>query len=102
MLSESEEQFFRKYKLKIMGYDFEKIVERVSGLFKVEKDYITGKGRQKDRVQGRDLLCYWAAVELGMPMVDLARKFDITPAAVSYAVQRGEKMAKERGYQLET
>ena len=62
--------------------------------------YITGRGRQKDRV--RDLLFYWTMVELGMPMVDLARKFDITPAAVSYAVQRGEKMAKERGYQLET
>jgi len=41
-------------------------------------------------------------VELGIPMVDLARKFDITPAAASYAVQRGKKMAKERDYQLET
>jgi hypothetical protein len=36
-----------------------------------------------------------------MPMVDLARKFDIKPADVSYAVQRGKKMAKKRGYQLE-
>ncbi len=54
------------------------------------------------RVQARDLLCYWAVAELGIPMVDLAREFDITPAAVSYAVQRGEKTAKERGYQLET
>jgi len=35
-------------------------------------------------------------------MVDLARKFDMTPAAVGYAVQRGEKIAKEEGYQLET
>ena len=66
------------------------------------KDHITGRGRQKDRVRARDLLCYWTVVELGMPMVDLARKFDITPAAVSYAVQRGEKMARERGCQLET
>jgi hypothetical protein len=41
-------------------------------------------------------------VELGTPMVDLARKFEMTPAAVSYAVQRGEKTAKEEGYQLET
>jgi len=102
VLSESEEQFSRKYKLKSLGYDFEKVVERISILFQVEKDYITGRGRQKDRVQARDLLCYWTVVELGMSMVDLARKFDITPAAVSYAVQRGEKMAKERGYQLET
>ena len=35
-------------------------------------------------------------------MKDLAKKFNITPAAVSYAVQGGEKMAKEHGYQLET
>ncbi len=40
--------------------------------------------------------------ELGMPMVDLAKKFAITPAAVSYAVQRGEQVAKERDYQLES
>jgi putative transposase len=94
--------FFLKNNLKSLGYDFEKVVERISILFQVEKEYITGRGRQKDRVRERDLLCYWTVVELGMSMVDLARKFDITPAAISYAVQRGEKMAKERGYQLET
>ena len=49
----------------------------------------------------RDLLCYWSVFELGMTVVDLARKFDLTPAAVSYAVQRGEKLAKKRDYQLE-
>lgn len=37
-----------------------------------------------------------------MPMVDLARKLDMTPAAVSYAVQRGEKMAKKQGCRLES
>jgi len=102
VLCESEGQFSRKYKLKSLGYDFEKVVERISILFQVEKEYITGRGRQKNRVQARDLLCYWTVIELGMSMVDLARKFDMTPAAVSYAVQRGEKMAKKRGYQLET
>jgi hypothetical protein len=50
----------------------------------------------------RDLLCYWAAVELGMSMVDLARQLESNPAAVSCAVQRGEKMVKGRGYELET
>ncbi len=33
----------------------------------------------------RDLVCYWSAAELGMPMVDLARKFDLTPAAMVVA-----------------
>jgi len=34
-------------------------------------------------------------------MVELARKFDFTPAAVSCAVQRGEKMAKAMDLYLE-
>jgi len=47
-------------------------------------------------------VCYWSVAELGMPLVDLARQFDVKPAAISYAVEGGEKMAKEEGYQLET
>ena len=102
VLSESEKHFSRNYRLKGLGYDFERVIKRVSELFHVDKDYITGKGRQQDRVMARDLLCYWATVEVGMSMVDVARKLELTPAAVSYAVQRGEKIAKERDYQLET
>ncbi len=37
----------------------------------------------------------------GIPMVDLAKKLEMTLAAVSYAVQRGEKIGKKWGYQLE-
>jgi putative transposase len=67
----------------------------------VDKDYIIGRGRQKDRVRARDLVCYWAAIELGIPMGDLADKLELTLAAVSYAVKRGEKIAKEERCQLE-
>jgi hypothetical protein len=38
---------------------------------------------------------------MGVAMVDLARKFDMTPAAVSYAVKRGKQIAKDKDYQLE-
>ncbi len=85
----------------------------------MEKDDITGRGRQKERVKARALLCYWTVVELEMSMVDLAQEFDLTPVCISYAVQReekmplpelnsrsvvmeghcGEKMVKERSYQ---
>lgn len=34
-------------------------------------------------------------VERGLP--EIVKYFDITPASVNYAVQRGEKMVKERG-----
>jgi DNA-binding transcriptional LysR family regulator len=40
-------------------------------------------------------------VELGVSIIDVARRFDMTPAAVSYSVQRGEKMAGKEGYQVE-
>jgi chromosomal replication initiation ATPase DnaA len=73
----------------------------VSDLFQSDNEYITGKRRQRDRVAARALLCYLSVIELGMTMVDLARRFDMTPAAVSCAVQRGEQWAKENKYQLE-
>jgi len=101
VLSESEENFTRKYKLKSRGFNFEKVVNRVSLLFRLEKDYITGKGRQKNRVQARDLVCYWSAIELGISMADLAKRLGITLSAVSYAVKRGEEIVKEDGYLLE-
>lgn len=39
------------------------------------------------------LYCYWTVVDLGMSIVDVARRLDITPAAISYSVQLGEKTA---------
>ena len=101
VLSESEERFSRKYWLKSRGFNFEKVAERVSSLFDLEKDYIIGRGRQRDRVRPRDILCYWCAIDLGIPMVDLAKRLGMTLAAVSYAVKRGEKAAKEAGYYLD-
>ena len=101
VLSESGEKFERKHRLQSLGYDFDKTVERVSSLFDLEEDYITARGRQKERVEARDLLCYWSAIELGIPMVDLAKRLEMTLSGVSYAVQRGEKMAKGNGHQLE-
>ncbi len=100
VLSESEEKLSRKYRLKSQGYDFEKAAEKVSSIFKLHKKYITGKGRQRDRVNARDLLCYWSAIELGIPMAELAKKLDMTLAAISYAVRRGEITAKENKYTL--
>jgi hypothetical protein len=100
VLSEGGENFSRKYRLKNRGFDFEKVLERVSSLFDMEKDYITARGRQRARVRARDLLCYWCAIELRIPMADLSKRLDITLAAVSYAVKRGEKTAKEAGYHL--
>jgi hypothetical protein len=44
--------------------------------------------------------CYWSAIELGIPMAELVKKLDMTLAAISYAVKRGEITAKENNYTL--
>ena len=101
VLSESEENLTQKYELKSRGFNYEKVLERVSLLFELEEEYITGKGKQQDRVKARDLLCYWCAIKLGISMAELAKRLDLTLAAVSCAVKRGEKAIKEDNYVLE-
>lgn len=49
----------------------------------------------------RDLLCCRCGVGLGIPMAELARRLDLTLAAVSHAVRRGETKAKEGGWRLD-
>ncbi|MDQ1334284.1 MAG: hypothetical protein QG552_1234 [Thermodesulfobacteriota bacterium] len=101
VLSESEENFSWKYRLKSRGLNFEKVVQKVASLFHVEEAYLIGKGRQKDRVGPRDLLYYGCAVELEIPMADLARRLNLTLAAVSFEVKRGERAAKEGCWRLD-
>ena len=48
----------------------------------------------------RSLLCYWAVCELGHTATELAERLGLTQPAVSYAVSRGEQIAKERNYTL--
>ena len=43
-----------------------------------------------------DSLGYRTVVELGISRAALARKFDITPAAVIYTVQKGEKYESQQ------
>ena len=62
--------------------------------------WIYSKGRRKVQVEDRDLLCYWAVWELGISCMDLAKQLEMTHLGVGYAVNRGEKIAKEHKYQL--
>jgi DNA-binding transcriptional ArsR family regulator len=78
----------------------EKVEKRVMEIFGVERDEIYSKGRRKIQVAARSLLCYWAVRELGLTATELAKHLGMTQPAVSYAVSRGEQIAKERNYNL--
>ena len=100
LLLEAKEKFERGYELKGLGYDFKKISRMVSTIYDMEIEEIYSKGRRKTQVEARDLLCYWAVRELGISCTALAEQLKMSQPGVGYAVNRGEKIAKEHKYQL--
>lgn len=57
-------------------------------------------GKYRHIVKARSLLCYWAVRELGVSMASLSKRLNISPAAVTQSVARGEKLLKENYYQF--
>jgi len=100
LLSEANEQLDRRYELKGLGYDLEKIGQRVSMLYGMDEEQIYSSGRRKIQVEARHLMSYWAVRELGMSCTDVAKRLSMSQPGVGYAVRRGEKIAKKRNYRL--
>jgi putative transposase len=100
VLAEAEEKFEHFYELKSKGYDLDTVERKVCRIFNVEPEQIYSKSRQKTRAEARGVYCYWAIVELGYALADLARILGMTGQGVGYAVRRGERIAKENNYSL--
>ena len=100
VLKAAEESFERKYQLKSQGYDIDKLADRVAEIFAIKPDEIFQPGKQPVKVKARSLLCYWAVMELGFTMVELASKLNISQPAVSICVQRGDRLTSEIGCSL--
>ncbi len=100
LLSQANEKLNRRYELKGLGYDFEKVSRRVSSLYGMSEDEIHLKSRNRVQVEARDLLCYWAVSELGMSLTDVARRLGMSQPGVGYAVKRGKNIAGTHDYRL--
>jgi putative transposase len=100
LLSEANEKLNSRYELKGLGYDFDKISQRVSMLYNISEDKIYVRGRRKSQVEARDLLCFWAVSELGMSCTDVARRICMSQPGVGYAVNRGKDIAEKNNYRL--
>ena len=88
------------YELKSLGYDLDKICHRVSKIHGLDKEEVYSKGRRKNQVKARDLLCYWAVRKLGVSCTDMAKRLGMSQPGVGYAVSRGKKTAKKHKLQL--
>jgi putative transposase len=100
VLAEAEEKLEHFYELKSKGYDLDTVKRKVCRIFGVEPDEIYSKSRQNTRAEARGLYCFWAVVDLGYSLADLARLLGMTGQGVGYAVRRGERIAKANNYRL--
>ena len=80
------------------GIDLAFLEKRVMDLFDTSPGDFYLPGRQKKLVEARSLLCFWAVRELGISMTAVAPRFSLTDVAIGYAVARGQKIAREKGY----
>jgi REP element-mobilizing transposase RayT len=100
ILAEAEEKYERSYEMKSKGYDLKSIEKRVCEIYDIKEIEIYSGSRQQTLADARGLYCYWSVRVLGYSLTEIARRLHRTVSGVGYAVQRGEKIAKERGCEL--
>jgi REP element-mobilizing transposase RayT len=100
LLAQANEHYTRRCELCRHGYDLDRLAKHVAELSHLQPRDLFAPGRQRARMQARSLFCFWAVRELGEPLTELARRLGMTPPAIGYAVQRGERIAQAHGYRL--
>lgn len=89
-----------KYHLAARGWDVDRVAGRVADLLAIPVEAVWAPGRKRPTVRGRSLTCYWSVKELGVSLAELSRRFGISSPAISKAVARGQKLARQLHYQL--
>jgi hypothetical protein len=86
--------------IRVAGYDLEKLATHAAKVSGLKMEDLLRPGRYEKVVVGRSLFCYWAVREFGVSATELAKRIGISQPAVSYSVQRGEKLARENALDL--
>jgi len=100
VLVAAQEQMKKRYRLAAKGYDLDTIASKVCDMMELEASSLWAPGKERKRVEGRSVLCYWAVRDLGMSMGELSRRFKLSISGVSLSVKRGERIVRDRGYTL--
>jgi hypothetical protein len=98
ILKSADESMEEQYRLKVEGYDFDKIIQRTGSLFKLNVKELLSPSKQPERVKARSLICYWAVKKVGISSLYVASKLGIKQPSVSRAAVRGEKDCVRSGF----
>jgi putative transposase len=100
ILSLAEERLEHRYAMRQSGIDLAFLEKRVMDLLAMKPGDLSLPGRQRRLVEARSLFCFRAVRELGISLSALAARFSLSAVAIGYAVERGRRIVRERGYAL--
>ena len=100
VLAGQKERLEGCYALKAQGYNMNRVVEKAAKIFEMVPEEIRQLGNQPLRVKARSLVCYWAVRELGMNGTRVGKLLGLSQSAVSRAVVRGRKLARDMNLNL--
>jgi REP element-mobilizing transposase RayT len=99
-LQQANEHMEEKYKIQSMGFTIDKIADRVAESMGIPLEQVFAAGKNRQTVQARSVLCFWAIRKCGLKMVSLSNRLRISQAAVSLSVKRGERIAADNRFEL--
>jgi putative transposase len=99
-LRAARETWERSHALKIQGIDFTAVQNHIARLFELNPEDLLLPGKYPKRVAARSVFCYLPVRGLGMTCTAVAKRLGIGQQAVSIALARGDRLAKEKGLTL--
>jgi len=83
------------------GWDLGVLVQAVCQHFDLAEDRITDKGRKNTVADAKSVICYLGSKELGLSSSPLAKRLNMTQAAVSKSAKRGRALCAEHEMNLD-
>jgi len=90
VLNRAKEDYEKRIKAQIKGFDLDTLIERISEYFEIEAELIKSTAKQRQASRARSLLCYLAVSRLKISSVEIARKLNVAPSTVSKCIYRGQ------------
>lgn len=100
VLKAHEEELKEAERLKQKGWNLEKIVKEICGRLGVKQKDLRNKSRNNKLALAKQLISYYAYIELKIPGAELLKLLDIKRSSLSVLIKKGEIYTGKNNYKL--
>jgi chromosomal replication initiation ATPase DnaA len=94
-LTEEESIIQERVLLKRKRIDVDELMNVIGKQFGVAREEMLGGSQRRVVGRARSVFCYVGSRKLGLTGIELSQALGLTPAAIHYAVVRGENLVRE-------